>query len=110
MLIHRKDLYFTKMKSSLFCCILFSMQFIIWYYILVFTNNSIAYLNVISFLAMVEPFLYYSLIKKHNNVIKLMNEENQEEVLSYEENPLLDRNNDNILRRNFELRNIIINN
>ena len=38
-----------------------------------------------------------------------MNEENQEEVLSYEENPLLDRNNDNILRRNFELRNIIIN-
>tara|TARA_Y100001958_G_scaffold136439_1_gene108257 strand:- start:204 stop:464 length:261 start_codon:yes stop_codon:yes gene_type:complete len=85
------------------------MQFIVWYYILVFTNNPIAYLNVISFLTMIDPFIYYTIVKKHNKIIKLMNDENQEEVLSYEENPLLDRNNDNILSRNFELRNIIIN-
>ena len=57
---------------------------------------------------MIDPFIYYTIVKKHNKIIKLMNEENEEEVLSYEENPLLDRNNDNILR-NFELRNIIIN-
>jgi len=109
-LIHRKKVYFTKIKSTLFCSILFSMQFIVWYYILVFTNNPIAYLNVISFLTMIDPFIYYIIVKKHNKIIKLMNDENQEEVLSYEENPLLDRNNDNILSRNFELRNIIINN
>lgn len=59
---------------------------------------------------MIDPFIYYTIVKKHNEIIKLMNEENEEEVLSYEENPLLDRNNDNILSRNFELRNIIINN
>tara|TARA_Y100000361_G_scaffold127153_1_gene121435 strand:- start:178 stop:357 length:180 start_codon:yes stop_codon:yes gene_type:complete len=59
---------------------------------------------------MLEPFIYYQLVKRHKQIIKIMNDEyNEEEILSYEENPLLG-NNDDIFQRHFELRNIIIEN
>ena len=76
---------------------------------LVFNNQPIVFLNVASFLTMLEPFIYYQLVKKHREIIKIMNEdENEEEILSYEENPLL--GHDDIFQRHFELRNIIIEN
>ena len=35
----------------------------------------IVFLNVASFISMLEPFVYYHLIKKHKKIIKYMNEE-----------------------------------
>lgn len=107
--IKRKKLYFNKIQSTFMFCVIFSFQFIIWYYMLVFNNQPIVFLNVASFITMLEPFIYYQLVKKHREIIKIMNEdENEEEILSYEENPLL--GHDDIFQRHFELRNIIIEN
>ena len=90
-------------------CVIFSFQFIIWYYMLVFNDQPIIFLNIASFISMLEPFVYYFLIKKHKKVIIEMNEkENEEEILSYVENPLLGDNN--IFNNHLELRNIIIEN
>jgi len=55
---------------------------------------------------MVEPIVYYQLIKKHKKIIKTLNfNENEEEILSYEENPL--HRYANILNQ-IELGNIIV--
>ena len=104
--IIRKELYYSKMRYSIFFSIIFSMQFIMWYYLLVFNEQPIIFLNLISIASMSDPFVYYQLIKKHRRVIKYMNEEeNEEEILSYEENPL--HGYENILDE-VELTNIII--
>jgi hypothetical protein len=55
---------------------------------------------------MIEPFMYYKLIKKHNNIIKRMNAENEEEVMSFEHNPIIEHRL--LLTDEVELRNIII--
>ena len=107
--VNRKKLYFNKIYSCFTFCTLFSFQFIIWYYMLVFNDQPIIFLNVASFISMLEPFIYYTLVKRHRKVILEMNEEyNEEEILSYVENPLL--GHDNIFENELELRNIIIEN
>ena len=107
--IKRIKVYFNKIQYTFICCSFFSFQFILWYYILVFNNQPILFLNVASFISMLEPFIYYQLVKRHKQIIKIMNEdENEEELLSYVENPLL--GHDDIFERQFELRNIIIRN
>ena len=104
--VHREKLYFNKISYSFILSSFFSFQFIIWYYILVFNEQPIVFLNVASFISMLEPFVYYHLIKKHKKIIKYMNEEeNVEEILSYEENPL--HGHENILDE-MELTNIVI--
>ena len=104
--VHRKKLYFNKISYPFILSSFFSFQFIIWYYILVFNEQPIVFLNVASFISMLEPFVYYHLIKKHKKIIKYMNEEeNVEEILSYEENPL--HGHENILDE-MELTNIVI--
>lgn len=76
---------------------------------LVFNDQPIIFLNIASFITMLEPFVFYQLVKKHKQTLKIMNEdENEEEILSYEENPL--SGHDDIFERRFELRNIIIQN
>ena len=108
--VERKKLYFNEIYPTFICSSFFSLQFIVWYYILVFNDQPIIFLNIASFISMLEPFIYYQLVKRHKQIIKIMNDEyNEEEILSYEENPLLG-NNDDIFQRHFELRNIIIEN
>ena len=56
---------------------------------------------------MLEPFMYYILIKKHDKTIEYMNEvENEQEILSYVHNPIMDY--EHILNNQIELQNIII--
>ena len=56
---------------------------------------------------MVEPIIYYQLIKKHKKIIKILNfDENEEEILSYEENPL--HGYENIFENQIELGNVIV--
>ncbi len=105
--IKRKPLYVTNILPTFCSCFFFSMQFIIWYYILVFNSQPISFLNVASAITMLEPFIYFILVKKHYKVIKYMNEEqNEEEILSYMHNPIM--NYEHILNNQLELRNIII--
>ena len=105
--IKRKSLYSTKILSTFCTCFLFSMQFIIWYYICVFNSHPIAFLNIASAITMLEPFMYYILIKKHDKTIEYMNEvENEQEILSYVHNPIMDY--EHILNNQIELQNIII--
>ena len=106
--IKRKAVYFEKIKKQYICSCFSSVQFILWYYILVFNEQPILFLNVVSFISMIEPFMYYKLIKKHNNIIKRMNEENEEEVMSFEHNPIIEHHL--LLTDEVELRNIIIEN
>ena len=96
------------MKDKYICSCFSSVQFILWYYILVFNEQPILFLNIASFISMIEPFMYYKLIKKHNNIIKRMNEENEEEVMSFEHNPIIEHHL--LLTDEVELRNIIIEN
>ena len=102
--IKRKSVYFEEIKKQYISAVFTSLQFIIWYYILVWNEQPILFLNVASFISMIEPFMYYKLIKKHNKIIKNMNDENEEEILSFEPNPLMERGYLN----GVELRNIII--
>ena len=102
--IKRKSVYFEEIKKQYIFSVFSSLQFIIWYYILVWNEQPILFLNVASFISMIEPFMYYKLIKKHNKIIKNMNEENEEEILSFQPNPLIESGYLNHL----ELRNIII--
>lgn len=105
--IIRKKLYFEKIKHTYFSSIFFVLQFIIWYYILVWHDRPIIFLNFASFISMVEPIIYYQLIKKHKKIIKILNfDENEEEILSYEENPL--HGYENIFENQIELGNVIV--
>jgi hypothetical protein len=104
--VKRKKLYLKKINKDYFSSLFFTLQFIIWYYILVFNDRAIIFLNIVSFISMVEPIVYYQLIKKHKKIIKTLNfDENEEEILSYEENPL--HGYENILNQ-IELGNIIV--
>jgi hypothetical protein len=104
--IKRKKLYFKKIRKNFFFSLFFTLQFIVWYYILVFNNRTIIFLNIVSVISTVEPIVYYTLVKKHKKIIKTLNfDENEEEILSYEENPL--HGYENILNQ-IELGNIIV--
>ena len=61
--IKRKEIYINKIKNQYLCSMTSSLQFIIWYYILVWNQQPILFLNLASFLSMIEPFMYYKLIK-----------------------------------------------
>ena len=106
--INRKKLYFRKIRNTGVISLLFTIQFLAWYYICVFNDLPVIFLNIVCFISILEPFLHYNIIKKHHEIINIMNGvENNTEILSYAENPL--NGHENILRQ-FELRNIVIEN
>ncbi len=87
--IKRCSLYFQKMKWFLTFFFINNFQFIIYYYIFVWNNLSVFYINFISFISIFTPITYYGLIKTHNKLIIKINKENSEEILSFKSNPLL---------------------
>jgi len=99
--VKRKKLYFEHIKKTMAYSILFTSQFMIWYYVFAWNGFPILFLNIVSFVSMLEPFFQYNLLKKHHETINTMNiYENEAEVLSYVDNPLNGYD--------LELRNIVI--
>jgi len=106
--INRKKLYFRKIRNTGVISLLFTIQFLVWYYTCVFNDLPVIFLNIVCFISILEPFFHYNIIKKHHEIINIINGvENDTEILSYVENPL--NGHENILRQ-FELRNIVIEN
>lgn len=86
--VKRRYVYFQKIKNTLAFIFINNLQFIIYYYIFVWNDLSIFYINFISFTSLFTPITYYGLIKTHNKLIIKMNMENPEEILSFTQNPL----------------------
>jgi MFS family permease len=87
--VKRKNLYFGKMRNVVAISLLFTFQFLAWYYIFVLNNLSMVFLNIAFLISICSPFLNYNIIRKHREIINIINEgENNEELLQYVENPL----------------------
>jgi hypothetical protein len=102
--IHRKKIYFKKMRETLVVCISITFSFLIFFYILK-DNFPILLLNIISFFSVVEPLNGYLLLKNHNKVVKWLNDNNPETLRNYQvhnpsyglENNVVINNTDNVL-------------
>ena len=99
--IHRLELYKKKMKIPFICGFLFTMLFLFFFFSLK-NYYPIIFLNVISFFSVTEPINSFMLIKKHNETIKWLNDNNPETLRNYQfHNPLIkdNENVDNIIVR-----------
>lgn len=82
--IYRKKEYLKQIRLTYFSCIFYSFLFLIFYYILNFTGNTLIYFNIITLLSICEPYIIYKLIKKHNETIMFLNNNTNETIVSYE--------------------------
>ena len=86
--IHRLKLYKEKMKTPFICGFLFTMLFLFFFFSLK-NYYHIILLNLISFFSVTEPINSFILIKKHNETIKWMNDNNPETLRNYQvQNPI----------------------
>ena len=85
--IKRRSLYFNNIKIPYILNILWNLQYM-GYYILLF-NHGLALINIIGVLSIIQPFITYQLIKIHEIVITNMNNEIEEIIFSFEDNPLM---------------------
>ena len=98
--IKRKKTYWEEIKLKFIFSLIFNLNFLYIYYIFSFSHLEILFYNFTTVLTFIIPYNHYRMLKLHNKTVQKMNIENEEEVLSFSLNPLI---NDNI-----ELRNIII--
>ena len=89
--IKRKSLYINKIYKTFLGTSMMNMQFIIYYYLFAFNNYPILFLNFSTFSVVMNPLFYYKLVKKHNLIIREMNETNEAEIISYTYNPVYNR-------------------
>ena len=94
--IHRKQIYYSKMKKPFTFCILFTMLFLLFFFCLK-DIYPIILLNVISFFSVTEPINSFLLIKHHNKTVKWINDNNPETLRNYQvHNPIINDNLPNI--------------
>lgn len=86
--IKTKNIYFEKIKPLFYCSILFCFNFLYLYYCLVWNKLSILFYNFGVFFTFITPYFHYKLLKNHNKIIRIMNIENEEQILSFSFNPL----------------------
>jgi hypothetical protein len=84
--INRKKIYFRKIRNTVGISVLFTLQFLICYYSL--NNFPVIFINIVSVVSILEPFVRYNIITEHCKIITILNNDNTEEILSYVENPL----------------------
>lgn len=77
----------------MFCYnLILNLNFIYLYYFFVWNNLEILFYNFSSGLTFLTPYSQYKLLKYHNYILKKMNVENEEEVLSFTHNPFNEEN------------------
>jgi len=86
--IKRKHVYWKQMKILFYSNFIFNLNFIYLYYLFCWNNLEILFYNFSTVLTFLIPYSHYKIMKYHNKVIKDMNTENEEEVLSFTHNPL----------------------
>ena len=90
--VHRKTIYYKKIQKTFLGAVLFTFLFLLFFYTLK-DIYPIVLLNVISFFSVAEPISGYILIKRHNKIIKWLNDNNPETLRNYQvHNPLLEYN------------------
>ena len=104
--IKRRNIYFNRIKMRLILSIIYNLNFIYFYYIFVWNNISVLFLNFTTVLTFTAPYTHYKLIKNHNKIISNMNNENEQEILSFNHNPL--SNIENQQENKVEMINVII--
>jgi len=87
--IKRKNIYWKQMKTLFYSNLIFNLHFVFLYYIFLWNNLEIIFYNFSTVLTFLIPYSHYKMLKHHNIVIRDMNAENEEEVLSFIHNPLL---------------------
>jgi len=85
--IKRGSSYFHNIKKIYILNMIFTLQYIIYY--LLFVNNALVLLNLIGPASIIHPLIVYKLIVFHEKTIISMNDEVEEEVVSFESNPLM---------------------
>jgi len=86
--VKRKTIYCKKIKPILYSSICYSFHFIFCYYCLMWNNLQIIFYNFIVFLTFITPYFHYKLMKTHNKILRDLNRDNEEEILSFNHNPL----------------------
>ena len=86
--VKRKNIFFKKIKPVLYSSICFSLNFIFCYYWLMWNNLQIIFYNFTVFLTFITPYFHYKLMKSHNKILRNLNRDNEEEILSFNHNPL----------------------
>lgn len=104
--VKRRNVYYEQIKERLIISILYNLNFVYFYYIFVWNNISILFLNFVTVCTFLTPYFHYKLIKNHNKIIINMNNENEEEVMSFNHNPLI--NIENQVENKIEMINVII--
>ena len=90
--VHRKTIYYKKIKNTFIGVVLFTLSFLLFFYTLKDTYP-IALLNVISFFSVAEPMSVYILIKRHDKIIKWLNNNNPETLRNFQvHNPIYENN------------------
>lgn len=90
--IKRKKIYWNQIKLMFCYNLILNLNFIYLYYFFVWNNLEILFYNFSSVLTFLTPYSQYKLLKYHNYILKKMNVENEEEVLSFTHNPLNQEN------------------
>ncbi len=102
--VKNKKIYTENIKLHLICSIFISINFLYLYYFFIWNDLQMLFYNFSTAFTFIAPYINYLLMKKHNSVLKEMNFANEEQILSYTSNPLLQNNSE----ENFHALNIII--
>ena len=82
--IYRKKYYLNKIKKIYLSSVVYTLQFIIWYYLLVY-QIPFFFLFFVFTISLFEPYMVVNLLKKHEKLIIYMNKDNGELILPIEE-------------------------
>tara|TARA_B100000035_G_scaffold178043_1_gene151804 strand:- start:6744 stop:7532 length:789 start_codon:yes stop_codon:yes gene_type:complete len=89
--IKRKNDYWKQIRVVFLYNIIFNSNFIYLYYIFEWNFFETLFYNLSTFFSFLLPYTHYKLMKFHNEIIIDMNAENEEEVLSFTHNPLVNQ-------------------
>lgn len=87
--IKNKTIFIQNFGRPFLLCLLFNLQFVIYYYLFVFNSLPVLFLNIITPITFLIPYSHYKLIKYHDRIVNNINIANEGEVLSFYHNPLI---------------------